>query len=147
MDTSSQSRVHVADAPVSISTSTSDSVGAGRALRVEQVVPTGNAQFDGGENELGLWSLPDGDITQLMDSAYAEVIKWKRNTFNVPFGDDGGHFVAELARLICLFSNGSEARAFAWSAVVGAGHLLLQHPFSTSSAADNKEFLCKCLTL
>ena len=82
-----------------------------------------------------------------MDSAYAEVIKWKRNTFIVPFGNDGGHFVAELARLIGLPSDGSAARAFASLAVVVAGHLLFQRPFSTSSVTDNKEFLCKRLTM
>ena len=48
--------------------------------------------------------------------------------------------------IIGLFSDGSEARPFAWSAVVIAGHSLLQRPFRTSSAIDNNEFLRQRLT-
>ena len=42
-------------------------------------------------------------VHRFYTSTVGEVIKWKRNIFVVPFGDDGGHIVAELARLIGLF--------------------------------------------
>ena len=106
---------------------------------------------DGGGSDAvpggGFWALRSGEAAQLLDSAYSEAVSWKRNLFIVPFGAEGEDFVKELSRLIGLFTDGSGARAFAWSAVVVACHLLLQRPFNTSAAADHRKFLRKRLSL
>ena len=53
---------------------------------------------------------------------------WRRNIFNVPFGEHGSAFVDELASLITGFAENASIRAIAWKAVVVACHLLLQRP-------------------
>ena len=105
---------------------------------------------EGGSNssaDEGFWSQTTDETVSMFDSAYREVISWRRNVFMVPFGSEGKEFVKEIARLIGLFTDGSGARAFAWSAVVVACHLLLQKPFRGSAASDHKTFLAKRLGL
>ena len=134
-DPTAASRVPASAAPTS--------VGPGSS-RQPQFVDLPPEKCDSPEPD-GFWSLPTDDIIILMDKTHAEIVKWQRNLFIIPFGDEGRRFVKELARLIGLFSGGTRDGAFAWSAVVIACHLILQRPFVVSNASDNKKSLRKRL--
>jgi len=89
----------------------------------------------------GVWELPANELAVLMNEIYAEVVGWHPNSFMLSYGAEGTQFVTELARLINLFAEGSEKRAYAWSAVVVASRLLLQKPFKESRHTDNRKHL------
>ena len=55
----------------------------------------------------------------------------------MPWGREGADFVQLLADLILLFVNELAHRPYIWQAVVVAGHVPLQSPFSGSRAAEN----------
>ena len=70
-----------------------------------------------------------------VSSAYEQVVCWKRNLFNVPYGAAGAEFVEELAALLKSFAEGGKLRSIAWKAMCVACHLLLQKPHSSGSSA------------
>ena len=47
-----------------------------------------------------MWGEIDGiTFTNNLNSAYEEIMKWRRNIFRIPYGHAGKSFVSELARL------------------------------------------------
>ena len=49
---------------------------------------------------------------------YAEVAHWRRNIFQVPFGELGKEFVSELAKLILAYVDGSSFESVAVTAAI-----------------------------
>ena len=47
------------------------------------------------------------DFVDAIESAYAEVVHWRRNLFKIPWGSAGKDFVQETSRLIQSFAEGS----------------------------------------
>ena len=80
-------------------------------------------------------------------SAYEQVVHWRRNVFNVPYGATGGAFVDELAGLIRSFAEGTPLRQIAWKAVCVACHLLLQRPNTSGTAQTFSKHLQRRLSL
>ena len=70
---------------------------------------------------------------QSLDSAYQEVVHWKKNNFEVPRGSVGKQFVSELALLFRAVGEGSALESIALKAVFLACGLLLQKPSWTST--------------
>ena len=76
---------------------------------------------------------------QSLDSAYQEVIHWKKNNFEVPRGSVGKQFVSELALLFRAVGEGSALESIA--AVFFACGLLLQKPSCTSTPKEHSTML------
>ncbi|XP_062508484.1 uncharacterized protein LOC134184756 [Corticium candelabrum] len=89
--------------------------------------------------------IPGADIKDQIDQAYREVVHWKRNLFQVPYGSSGGHFVSELTRLFYAFANESDLESVAITAAMLMPHLLLQRPHTRSSVQQNSSCLSRRL--
>ncbi len=78
-----------------------------------------------------------------MDDAYSEVVHWRKNTFQVPFGNAGKGFVSELSRLYKAYADGSALEAIALKACAVMSILLLQRPFRSSKRKDHSACLAR----
>ena len=94
-------------------------------------VPMANSHFRWGE-------LDASAFTSLLDSAYKEVVHWRRNCFSIPKGHVSKVFVNELARLFSAFASGS---ALALKATIVLPHLVLQKPHRRSKPKDHASLL------
>ena len=77
------------------------------------------------------------DFTLELNEAYKEVVHWKKNTFNVPFGSVGKEFVQELSRLFAAFGHASSMESIALRAAIVMPNLLLQQPFRGSKVKNH----------
>ena len=93
------------------------------------------------------WKWPVDDLARKFSLLYREVISWRRNLFLLPWCRERADFVQLLADLIPRFVNELAHRPYIWQAVVVAGHVLLQGPFSGSRAAENACTLGARLTI
>ena len=82
-----------------------------------------------------------------LDSAYQEVVHWRKNSFDMPHGSAGKQFVAELAQLCRAVGEGSALESVALKAVFVACVLLLQKPSRTSKPKDHAAHLERRLLL
>lgn len=84
-----------------------------------------------------MWVGVDGvSFTGAVDSAYTEVIHWRRNEFKVPSGKTGKAFVAEMNHLLRAYAEGSALETIALKCAMILPSLLLQKPLKTSKAKD-----------
>ena len=88
-------------------------------------VPMTNPQFRWGE-------LNAPAVTSLLDTAYKEVVHWRRNCFTIPKGNTGKAFVNELARLFAAFASGTTLESVSIKATIVLPHLVLQKPHRSS---------------
>lgn len=85
-----------------------------------------------------VWGEVDGKtFTMLMEGAYAEVVHWRRNIFNVPSGSVGKDFVRELSHLFNSLTQRSAYEAVAMCAAMTMPHLLLQKTHAKSRSKEN----------
>ena len=83
-----------------------------------------------------------------LDAAYQEIVHWKKNSFDVPHGSVGKHFVAELAWLFrAAVGEGSSLESIALKAVFVVCVLLLQKPSCASKPKDHSIHLERRLSL
>ena len=74
---------------------------------------------------------------QSINTAYAEVVHWKRNIFYVPSGKAGKAFANELARLFRSYADSSALECIALKAAMILPPFLLQKPTPKSKARDH----------
>ena len=92
-------------------------------------------------------SLDSAAFSQALDSAYLEVVHWRKNCFDVPRGLVGKQFVSELARLFRAVGEGSALESVALKAIFAACILLLQKPSRSSKPRDHTSHLQRRLQL
>ena len=89
-----------------------------------------------------VWGKLRGDqITQEINDAYREVIRWKPNLFKVPSGQTGDKFIDELTRTAEFFKHDSHLEPIALTALITMMPLLLQKPTKTSKTSDHVKYL------
>lgn len=94
------------------------------------------------------WGMCDGTtFTNLLSSAYDEIVQWRRNLFTLPFGNCGRAFVAEMARLFRAFAERSALESISFLAVNVMCPLLLQRPHGKSKTQDHINCLKRRLPL
>ena len=81
------------------------------------------------------------ELTQIIDSAYEECVKWKRNLFMLPTGRIGNEIVDEMTRLIDEWINDSPLKQLSLKALMIMPCLLLQKPSRNSKSKDNSDAL------
>ena len=75
------------------------------------------------------WGEVDGDVfCSNINSAYAEIVHWRRNLFLVPSGKAGKEFILELTRLWRAYASASAMEAIALRAAMVMCALVLQNP-------------------
>ena len=95
-----------------------------------------------------MWGPYQGaDFCTLINTAYDEVVQWRRNLFQVPSGSSGKAFVLELARLFQAYADSSSLECIAMKATTIAQALLLQKPSRTSKSKDHAAHLQRRLDL
>ena len=93
-------------------------------------------------NESQVWADHTyAELTQIIDSAYEECVKWKRNLFMLPTGKIGNQFVDEMTRLIHEWVNDSPLKKISLKALMIMPCLLLQKPSRNSKSKDNSDAL------
>ena len=80
--------------------------------------------------------VPGSIFSRNVNSAYEEVVHWRRNLFLLPFGKVGEAFLCELAKLLHSYANQSTYDSIALKASFLMQVLLLQKPTKTSKAKD-----------
>ena len=95
-----------------------------------------------------VWGEIDGaDFRQVIDAAYAEVVHWRRNVFQVPSGAAGKEFVAKLTRLFYAYAEQTALESVALTAVMVLPVLLLQKPHAHSKTKEHAACLERRMVL
>ena len=68
-------------------------------------------------------SIDGGHFRTLIDQAYQEVVHWRKNMFQVPWGTSGRQFVSELARLFQAHAEATALESVAITAAMVMPHL------------------------
>ncbi len=88
------------------------------------------------------WGSIDGPTYQsAVNSAYNEIVHWRRNIFKVPSGKVGKSFVRELGRLFKAYAEGTTLESVALTAAMTLPSLLLQKPHRSSKAKEHVQCL------
>ena len=90
---------------------------------------------------------PTARFADAIGGAYEQVIHWRRNLFNVPYGAAGADFIDEVSALLRGFADGNRLCAIAWKALCVACHVLLQQPHASCSLAAFSQHLSHRLLL
>ena len=90
--------------------------------------PLASPAFSWGEYEASTFA-------QTLEEAYDEVVHWRRNLFQIPFGNAGKSFVLELSRLFRAYAEGSALESTAMKACTVMLQLLMQKLFQSSDHA------------
>ena len=80
-------------------------------------------------------------VRELVQSAYANVIGWKKNIFRLPRGKCGSDFIKELTNLINHFVNKTPWQRLSLLLVHVFIPLMLQKPSSKSKPRDHAKYL------
>jgi hypothetical protein len=92
------------------------------------------------------WGDVDGDsFISSVNSAYEEIVHWRRNVFSIPSGDVGKDFICEST---CLFNSlcaGNPLEAIALKAIAVMTHLLLQKPYHKSKSKENLHYFIQMI--
>ena len=80
-------------------------------------------------------------IQEMVQSAYADIIGWKKNIFRLPRGKCGSDFIKELTNLINHFVNKTPWQRLALLLVHVFIPLMLQKPSSKSKPRDHTKYL------
>ena len=83
----------------------------------------------------------------MIDTAYNNIINWKRNIFLPPSGVAGKSFIQEINRLLQTFTNGSQMESITLKASFVMQILLLQKPSKKSKSKDHISHLRRRLEL
>ena len=94
------------------------------------------------------WGECRGELfCEKINTAYDEVMHWRRNVFQVPSGSSGKTFVSELARLFQAYADCSSLESIAMKATSVMQTLLLQKPSRTSKSRDHVKPLQRRLNM
>ena len=84
-----------------------------------------------------VWGVLDGaSFVNVMMNAFAEVVHWRKQFFQIPNGQVGKEFVSELARLFRCYADNSALESVALKAVTVCCVLLLQRPHVRANTWD-----------
>ena len=118
--------VQDADEPVADDTVSEQPVAVERVAADTVVAEQGNTHQS---IDNAVWGILKGkDITDAVNSAYVEVIRWRRNIFNLATGKAGEEFIDELTKLFVHFNAGDAFESVALTMASIILHLLLQKP-------------------
>ena len=89
------------------------------------------------------WGEHSGEeaIHQLIQTAYNEILNWKKNLFTVPRGTSGNKFIGELSRLINLFVHKTPWEKLSLTLVHIFVPIMLQRPSAKSKPRENNKYL------
>ena len=79
--------------------------------------------------------------------AYEEIVRWRKNIFDLPKGHAGKQFVAEMSTLVRSWTNKTAKRCYALKALMIMPTLLLQRTSKKTKSSENKETLKRRLQL
>ena len=80
-------------------------------------------------------------IDEVLNEAYDEIIKWRKNFFKLPFGSSSKAIVEEACNLMTLYNTKPEWEGLAVKALIVFLPLVLQKPSKNSKAKDHKKHL------
>ena len=87
------------------------------------------------------------DFTKIIDDAYAQVVHWRPNLFQIPSGACGKQFVTELTCLFNAFAPESDMESIALKAAMTLPSLMLQKTNAKSKTRDHISCLQHRLSL
>ena len=95
------------------------------------------------------WGILKGheEIANVLQVAYDEVVKWKKNFFRLPHGACGKGVVEEAAKLLSFYNEKSPLENLAIKTLIVFIPLILQKPSKNSKNKDHKEHLKRRLQL
>ena len=92
-------------------------------------------------------NLDGGSFAELIDKAYNEIVKWRKNFFLMPTGNTGKELISELAYWSEQFNKNTTFKGISIKLFMVLPSLLLQQPSATSKTKDHIENLTKRLAL
>ena len=92
-------------------------------------------------------NLDGKSFVELIDKAYNEIVKWKKNLFLVPTGNKGKELINELAHWLDQFNKNTTFKFISLKVFMVLPSLLLQKPSATSKTKDHIEKLTLRLAL
>ena len=92
------------------------------------------------------WGVLKGlEIAETVNTAYAQIVKWRRNLFQVPTRIVGQLFIEEMTKTVSLFTSSSALEEVALTMVMVMPPLLLQKPSRKSKTKEDVTYLEKRL--
>ena len=85
------------------------------------------------------------DLVNVINNGYLEMVKWRRNLFQLPTGNVGNQFIEETIKVIRMFNSGSDLEPIALTMLMLMFPLLLQKPAPGSKVKTNITYLEKRL--
>ena len=76
-----------------------------------------------------------------IDDIYEEIVKFRRNLFNIPSGKHGKFFIEELTFWLRQFNSSTKLNAIAMKVFMILPNLMLQKPSAKSKAKEHSECL------
>ena len=86
-------------------------------------------------------------FVELIDKAYNEIVKWKKNLFLVPTGNKGKELISELAYWLEQFNKDTTFKSISIKVFMVLPSLLLQKPSANSKTKEHIEKLTARLVL
>ena len=83
----------------------------------------------------------------IIENAYDEISKWRKNTFLVPIGRTGEEFIDTWEELTNKWKNSSEMELIALKVAIVLIALCLQKPGPKSKLKDHQDCLAKRLVV
>ena len=110
--------------------------------------PSHEDALGGDEFELtATWGKYTGpELVNVINNGYLEVVKWRRNLFQLPTGDVGNRFIEEVTKVLRMFNCGSDLEPIALTMLMLMFPLLLQKPAPGSKVKTHIKYLEKRLT-
>ena len=87
------------------------------------------------------------ELQKVVDSAFLEVARWKRNIFMLPTGKVGEDFIEEVTTLFKHFNDSSPFESISFTLISIIMPLLLQKPTKNSKSKEHVRYLEKRLYL
>ena len=97
---------------------------------------------------MSIWGSHDvTDLTQIVNSAYDEIVFWRRNIFKLPSGVAGKKYIKESTKLIESWNSATTLGEISLKMLMLMPTLLLQKPSRKSNSKQHSEYLNKRLNL
>ena len=114
---------------------------------VPEAIITSDIQVEIPHHESVSTTFGSADIRREIEDAYEEVVRWRKNMFDLPKGHTGKLFVATMNKLVVSWTNKSAIRDYALKALMIMPALLLQRTSVKTKSSVNKETLERRLKL
>ena len=92
-------------------------------------------------------NIPGAEFANTINDIYEEIIKWRKNLFSIPSGQQGKKVIQLLSEWLSHYNNNTSFQGIALKVFMVISALMLQKPSAKSKARDHVKILSRRLEL